>query len=622
MLGPRVGGFPHVAAVQAVVEEDHVLAFFHLAVQTVLEVKVATVEGRFQLEVEAGHIRGIAHGTAVQVSFVLTPAVKARRVAQRIRRVEILRKEDCFNSHRPAFDVLGLSLDIDTHLRSIHARFVGIREVTRNRAAFLIVGGIRSTSELDRISDAHTHIGHQVEFRGHVTPDIDRCHMVVEHRRARYLDTGIVRIRAGIGKVLHLRQVFAFVNDVLIEDDAHVVHTESKIVRNLFLSDTAMVNGAAEVIATGHFKFARLTTVHTQTVAGTDIGIGRLRHKELGLHVERELVEVGKHAAEATVGPECTTTFLNRLEHLFLIVSRNSLFVFEQFVLPSKARVGFTFPHGKRRSVCPDHATGGHVGTKDACANVHTEVHFFVDGRRVEVRRVVVHHTLVLGRHLRRLAAQVVGVRTGQGEREAHVRPQGHVRVRHGHNVHVEHSVHRRTSEVVTSPGARFGIVEVLEAEGQVTRNRERKVILAHKGRFHVVSKRIDAFFHISNLCLGVKLRRSVHHQRLVRNRFGRLGTVHGGSGRFFFDRGFRNRFFYRSGFFIRAFLGCRFGFSGFCNRFFRFRSFFGRFLSGGFGSLGSRFFYGRSRFFEFFRGHIFVHLGKSQRRAAKQSRK
>ena len=379
-----------------------------------------------------------------------------------------------------------------------------------------------------------------------------------------------------------------------------------------------MVNGAAEIVGTGHFEFARLATVHTQTVAGTDIGIGRLRHKELGLHVERELVEVGKHATEATVGPECTTTFLNRLEHLFFIVGRNSLFIFEQFVLPSKARIGFTFPHGQRRSVRPNHTTCGHVGTKDACANVHTEVHFFVDGCRVEVRRVVVHHALVLGRHLRRLASQVVGIRTGQSEREAHVCPQGHVRVRHGHNVHVEHGVHRGTCQVVLGPGARFGVVEVLESEGQVTGNCQGKIVLAHEGRFHVIGQRIQAFFHIGNLHLGVKLRGSVHHQRLIWSGFGRLGTVNSGSGRFF-GGGFRNSFFCRSGLFIGAFLGSRFGLGGFCNRFFGFRGFFsGRFFS----SFRSGFFYGRSRFFEFFRGHIFVHLSQGQRRAAKQSRK
>ena len=164
--------------------------------------------------------------------------------------------------------------------------------------------------------------------------------------------------------------------------------------------------------------------------------------------------------------------------------------------------------------------------------------------------------------------------------------------------------------------------MEVLQAEGQVTRNRHRKIILAHEGRFHVVGKSVETFFHIGHLRLGVKMRGGVHHERLIRSRFGRSCKVANRGSRFFGHRfGFSCRFRFGSSFFDRFFCRSFFDSALFCGRF-RFGRFCNRFF-GAFFSCGSGFFYGRSRIFEFFgRRDFVVHLGQSQRRAAKQSRK
>ena len=371
VLRPGVGAFPHAAAVQTVVERNHVLTRINLAMLGILEVKVTAVEARFQLEVDTGHVRGVAEGACIEVGFVLAPAREAGRVRKRIRRVEARLEEHEFSSHWPAFHVLALSLDIETHLGAGHAGFLRIGGVTvcTNSVGFLSVSrNLASLIENRRIRNANAEIRHQEEFRCNVALHVGTNHMRVKEHRALACRNPLVT-------------EFIFVNGALVIRHAHVVQADRQIVSNLFLGDTTMEDRTAEIVATRHFEFARLTTVHTQTVAGRHVGINRLGHEELGLHVVRELVDVGKDATEGAVRPECTATFLNRFESLFLIVGRHGLFVFEQFVLPDETRVRFTFPHGKRRGVRPDNTACGDVGAEDSGTDIDTDVQFFVDRR-------------------------------------------------------------------------------------------------------------------------------------------------------------------------------------------------------------------------------------------------
>ena len=360
---------------------------------------------------------------------------------------------------------------------------------------------------------------------------------------------------------------FRFVDQGLVEHDAHVVKANAQVFSNLVLGKAGMVHGAAEVVVTGHFEFARLATVHTQTVTRTDVHIGRLRNHRLRSHIEGQLVGAHKHATEGAVGPEGTAAFLHRLEHLFLIVGTYSLFVFEGFVHPTEAGHGLAFPHGERRSVCPDNTACGDIGTEHACTDVDTEVHFFVDSRGVVVGGVVEQHAFVGSRHVRRLRTEVVAEQAREVEREREVRPEGHVGVRHGDDVRLEHSVDRGTGLITGEVFRRVGIVEVLEAEGHETGHREGRVILAHQGGFQVFGNLVHVAIGGVQLLFCSHRRRGIDHGSRRIDRGGRGEFLLRGS---FFSRGFGSSFSgffghrFGSGFFHRsAFLGYRFGRSG-----------------------------------------------------------
>ena len=480
VLCPGIGTFPHAAAVQTVVECNHILTRIDLTMLGVLEVKITAVESRFQLEVDTGHVRGVAQRTCIKVGFVLAPARETGRVGKRIRRVEARLEEHEFSRHRPAFDILALSLDIETDLRACHSGSLSIAGIT-GRSLRRIKSIDRSRLIEDRgIRNAYANVSHQEELRSEVALHISTNHVRVEEHRT---------LASGNPLVAE----FVFVNGTLVIRHAHVVQTDRKIVGNLFLGNTAMEDSAAEIVATGHFKFARLTTIHTQTITGRHVGINRLRHEELGLHVVRELVDVGKDTTERAVRPECTATFLDRFESFFFIVGRNCLFVFEKFVLPNETRVRFTFPHRKRRSVRPNDTACGNVGTEDTCADIDTNIQFFVDGRRIEVRGVVVQSAfIVIARGLSRMLRQVVRINATQIKRERKIRKQRNVGVRHGDDVHVQDGIDARASPILLDPGAFFGIVEILQTESHVTGDRQWQIVLAEESRFHVTGKSIQ----------------------------------------------------------------------------------------------------------------------------------
>ena len=490
VLGPGVCAFPNIAAVQTVVESNHVLTRIDLTMLGILEVKVTTVEARFQLEVDTGHVRGVAESTCVEVGFVLAPARETGRVRERIRRIETRLEEHEFSSHRPTFDILALGLDIKTELRGSHARTVAflicgiaLSSINTSKRINGIIISLRIRNKHRGIRNANAHISHQVEFRGNVALHINRSDMSIEEGR-----------ETNIGISSPLRTEFRFEDGTLIIGNAHVVHTDGKVISNLFLGDTAMEDRTTEIVTTGHFEFARLTTVHAETVTSCHVSIDRLGNEELSLHVIRELVDVRKDTTEGAVRPECTTTFLDRLECLFLIVGRNGLFVFEEFVLPNETRVGFTFPHGKRRSVCPDNTACGNIGTEHTGTDIDTDVQFFVDGRTIVVGRVVKQDAFIVGisRRLGRILCQVVRINTAQVEREHEVRKQRNVGVRHSDDIDVQDSVDACASLVITDPRALFGIVEILQTESHITGDCQWQIVLAEKSRFHIVGKSIQ----------------------------------------------------------------------------------------------------------------------------------
>ena len=548
MLGPGVRGFPEVTAVQAVVEEKHVVTVFDLAVQAVLDVEVTAVEFRFDLQVDTGHVRSVAHGTGVESKFILAPGEEARRVAHRERRVEVLLEEDGFDGHRPALDVLALGLHVHTDLRSVPFAIVGVLLVLGH-----LLGAVRLV-EVERVRHAQGHIGHQVELRSDVALEVDGGHVRIH-------DGGV----NAHGIVLGIE--FRFVEESLVEHDTHVVEAHAQVLGNLVLGEAAMVHGTAQVVVTRHFEFTRLATEHAQTVAGTDVHVCRLGNHRLGSHVERKLVGAHEHATEGAVGPEGTAAFLHGLEHLFLIVGTYSLFVFEGFVHPTEAGHGLAFPHGERRGVCPNDAACSDVGTEHARTDIDTEVHFFVDSRGVVVGGVVEQHTFVGGRHVGRLRTEVVAEQAREVEREREVRPEGHVGVRHRDDVRLEHSVDRGTGLIASEVFGSFRVMEVLEAEGHETGHGERSVILTHEGGFQVLGDVVHVAFGSIQLVFSCCRRRSVDHRSRCVNRS---------------DRGeflLRGRFFGGSLLHRSGFLDCRFG--GSCRFFGRSSLFGGSFLYG-----------------------------------------
>ncbi len=450
----------------------------------ILEVQIAAVESRLHLDVQSHHVRRVAERAAVQVHFILAPASEARRVAERIGRIEILRKIDAFDGYRPAFDVLALRLDIDTDLRSRHAGLVGVLGIS------VRLSGIVGRVEIDGIGDAQGDIGHQVQLRGYIALDINGSDMrILQGRR-------------------HVRQdlvdaEFVFVDNALVKDHAHVVDAERHRFKELVLGNASMIDGTAEIVKSVGFEFARLARIETETVARAEVHVHRLGNHELRLHVIRKLIDIGKDAAERAVCPEGATAFLHRLERLFLVIGADRLFVLEKLVLPRKARRRFAFPHGKGRSVCPDDASRGDVSAKDARADIRAHVEFFVNRRGVVVRGMIVENALVVGRNAGRLGRVLVSERTGKVERECEVRPQGHVGIRHGDDIRLEDGVHGRAGLVARKGGRRFRIVEVLDAESHEAGDRHRQIVLAEQRGLHIAGKRVKRRMNRIELYLG-----------------------------------------------------------------------------------------------------------------------
>ena len=326
---------------------------------------------------------------------------------------------------------------------------------------------------------------------------------------------GIEKNRSTSAALIPFRPEIRFVDDSIVKHDTQVIHANSQIVGNLFLGNTTMKNGTAQIEAARHFKFARLTTVHAETITSTDVGIHRLRHKELSLQVIRKLIDVGKDTTEGAVRPECTTTFLDRLECLFLIVGRNGLFVFEKFILPNETRVRFAFPHGKRRSIGPDNTACGNIGTEHTGTDIDTGIQFLVDGRCIVVGRMVEQDAfIVVTRGLCRVLGQVIRINATQVEREHQIGKQRNVGVRHGHDVHVQDSVNACASHVIADPGTLFGIVEILQTESHVTGDCQWQIVLTQECGFHVAGKGIQRRIQGINLQLRRKSPRSTEARR------------------------------------------------------------------------------------------------------------
>ena len=215
MLGPRIRTFPYITAIQTVIEHNHILTRINLAMLGILEVKITTIEARFQLKVDTGQVRGVAEGSSIEVSFVLAPTRETRRICQGIRRVKARLEEHKFSSHRPTFNILALSFYIKADFRISHARTVAF---LARRVSFFQI-----RNEYRRIRDADTHISHQEKLRSNVTLDIGCNHMSIEECRST-----IFRIS------YPLIAEFIFIDSLFIEGHTHVVYANRKVISNLF----------------------------------------------------------------------------------------------------------------------------------------------------------------------------------------------------------------------------------------------------------------------------------------------------------------------------------------------------------------------------------------------------
>ena len=216
---------------------------------------------------------------------------------------------------------------------------------------------------------------------------------------------------------------FVFVNDALVKNNPDIVRTNRQIVQNFFFGNTGVVNGAAHIVQTVGFQFARLTGIKTKTIASSHIRIHRLRDQQLRFHIIRQLIDIRKNATKRTVRPERTTTFFHRFENLFLVVSADRLFVLEKFVLPGKTGSGFTFPNGQWRRIHPNHAASGNISPEYARADIGSDIELFIDSRRIIVRGMIVQNAFIISRNARRLRRILVTERAGKVERERKIRP-------------------------------------------------------------------------------------------------------------------------------------------------------------------------------------------------------